>query len=70
MSEWTIEGDETMRWDVIASAPSEDAFTQFKLCNGDTVSSRTHWVMDGCAVYHIDTNAFVGHLVREIPPKA
>ena len=23
MSEWTIEGDETMRWDVIAAAPSE-----------------------------------------------
>jgi hypothetical protein len=23
MSEWTIEGDETMRWDVLASAPSE-----------------------------------------------
>jgi len=23
MSEWNIEGDETMRWDVLASAPSE-----------------------------------------------
>ena len=24
MSEWTIEGDETMRWDVIASPPKEE----------------------------------------------
>ena len=23
MSEWTIEGDETMRWDVLASTPKE-----------------------------------------------
>jgi hypothetical protein len=25
MSEWTIEGDETMRWDVLASAPKEQS---------------------------------------------
>ena len=83
MSEWTIEGDETMRWDVICSNPQndisqseylpppvEDAFTTYVLQGGEIVSSRTHYrPFNDHRVYHLDTNAFVGFLIKENPPK-
>jgi len=45
MSEWTIEGDETMRWDVLASAPAEQ----------ETPVQEDRHDCDGCrgdGVYH------------------